>query len=96
LFQITLLIDFENILLPNDLIVVRNYGDDEEDVGESLRGVEDQQGHRIQDGDQSNLEFQSLALNTTRCPGPHCIQIDAQDHTNSNLDFLHMRAKRMR
>jgi hypothetical protein len=38
-FQITLSIDFENILLPNDLIIVRNHGDDEEDFGESFRGM---------------------------------------------------------
>jgi hypothetical protein len=40
-FQITLSIDFENILLHNNLIIVRNHGDDEEDIGESFRGMED-------------------------------------------------------
>ena len=34
------LYDFENKLLPNDLIIVRNHGDDENDVGEGLGGVE--------------------------------------------------------
>jgi hypothetical protein len=91
-----LLIDFENILLPNDLIIVRNHGDDEEDVGESSRGMEDQKGHPIQVGYQSNLEFQSLTSNPTQNPGPHCIQVDTQDHMNSNLDFLHMHERRMR
>jgi hypothetical protein len=40
-------IDFVNILLPNDLIIVRNHGDDEEKVGESFRGMEDQEEHPI-------------------------------------------------
>jgi hypothetical protein len=66
-------------LLSNDLIIVRNYVDDEDDVGEIVRGVEDQQGHPIQVGDQSNSEFHSLSLNLTQSPGPPCIQIDAQD-----------------
>jgi hypothetical protein len=74
-----LLIDFENILIPNDLIIVRNHGDDEYNVGESFRGVEDQQGHPIQVGDQFNSELQSATLNPTRSPKPPCNQIDAQD-----------------
>jgi hypothetical protein len=78
-FQITLSIDFDNIFLPNDLILVRNHGDKEENVGESFRGMEDQQGHPIQVGDQSNLEFQSLTSNPTRSPEPPCNQIDTQD-----------------
>jgi hypothetical protein len=48
---------FENILLPNNLIIARNNGDEEEDIEESFRGVEDQQGHPIQVGDQSNSKF---------------------------------------
>ena len=43
-FQINLSSRFENKLLPNDLIIVRNYGDDDEDVGEEFGGVVDQQG----------------------------------------------------
>ena len=35
-FQINLSSEFENRLLPNDLIIVRNYGDDGEDVGEEF------------------------------------------------------------
>jgi hypothetical protein len=42
--QLTLLIGFENILLPNDLIIIQNHRDDDEDVGEGFGGVEDQQG----------------------------------------------------
>ena len=40
-FQINLSFRFENKLLPNDLIIVRNHGDDEEDVGKEFRGVVD-------------------------------------------------------
>ena len=43
-FQINLSSGFENKLLTNDLIIVRNHGDDEEDVGEEFGGVVDQQG----------------------------------------------------
>jgi hypothetical protein len=78
-FQITLSIDFENILLPNNSIIVRNHGVDEEDIGESFRVMEDQQGHPIQVGNQSNSKLQSLTSNITRSPGPPCIKIDAQN-----------------
>ena len=40
-FQINLSYEFENKLLPNNLIIVRNHGDDEEDVGEEFGGVVD-------------------------------------------------------
>jgi hypothetical protein len=70
---------FENIWLPNDLIIIRNQEDDEEDVGEIFRGIEDQHGHPIQVGDQSNSKFQSLTSNPTRSPGLRCIQIDSHD-----------------
>jgi hypothetical protein len=42
---------------PNNLIIIRNHRDDKEEVGESFRGMEGQQKHRIRVGDQSNLEF---------------------------------------
>ena len=40
----------ENRLLPNDLIVLRNKGEDQQGCGEGLGGMEDQQGHPDQDG----------------------------------------------
>jgi hypothetical protein len=40
-FQITLSIDFNNILIPNNLIIVTNLGDYEEYIGESFRCTED-------------------------------------------------------
>ena len=36
--------DFENSLQPNDLIVLRNKGEDQQGCGEGLGGVEDQRG----------------------------------------------------
>jgi len=51
-FQINLSSRFENKLLPNDLIIVRNHGYDEEDVGEEFEGAVDQQ-------QQPELEAQS-------------------------------------
>ena len=43
LFQINLSCGFENKLLPNNLIIIRNHADDEEDVGEEFGGMVDQQ-----------------------------------------------------
>ena len=36
--------EFENSLLPNDLIILRNIGEDQQGHGEGLGGVEDQRG----------------------------------------------------
>ena len=78
-FQINLSSGFENKLLPNDLIIVRNYGDDEEDVGEEFGGVVDQQGQPIRVGGPIQVEFESASeskssphknqcLGRIRCP----------------------------
>ena len=56
-FQINLSFGFENKLLPNDLIIVRNYGDDDEDVGEEFGGVVDQQGQPSRVGGPIQVEF---------------------------------------
>ena len=58
-FQINLSCGFENKLLPNDLIIVRNHGDDEEDVGEDFGGVVDQQGQPSGVGGPIQVEFES-------------------------------------
>ena len=39
-FRTSVLHNFENRLLPNDLIIVRNHGDDDETDIEGLEGVE--------------------------------------------------------
>ncbi|TVT98683.1 hypothetical protein EJB05_55998, partial [Eragrostis curvula] len=56
---------FENILIPNELIIVRNHGDDEEAAGEVLGGVEGRQEVQI------NFEAQSKSVSSPfRTPGP--------------------------
>ena len=40
-FQVNLSSEFENKLLPNDLIIVRNHANDDEDVGEEFGGMVD-------------------------------------------------------
>ena len=66
-FQINLSSEFENRLLPNDLIIVRNHGDDEEDIGEEFGGVVDE------------LEAQSKSSSSLlRSPGVARTKINAQ------------------
>jgi hypothetical protein len=48
---------FENQLLPNDLIIVRNHGDDEEDERDIRRVLERQGNVHIKLDIQSNSEF---------------------------------------
>ena len=47
--------DYENRLLPNDYIVIRNHGEGQGILGEGLGGVEDQQGHTSQEGGPNQL-----------------------------------------
>ena len=60
-FQINLSFRFENKLLPNNLIIVRNYGDDEEDVGEEFGAVVDQQGQPSGVGGPIQVEFETAS-----------------------------------
>ena len=60
-FQINLSSGFENKLIPNDLIIVRNHGDDEEDVGEEFGGVVDQQGQPSRVGGPIQVKFESAS-----------------------------------
>ena len=77
-FQINLSSGFENKLLPNDLIIVRNHGDDEEDVGEEFGGVVDQQGQPSGVGGQAELEAQSKSSSSLlRIPGTARTKINA-------------------
>jgi hypothetical protein len=69
----------ENRLLPNDLIIVRNHGDDEEDGRGIKRALERQGEAYIKVEIQSNSEFQNLTSSPTRSPGPPRLQIDIQD-----------------
>jgi hypothetical protein len=70
---------FENRLLPNDLIIVRNHGDDEEDERDMKRALERQGDAYIKVEIQSNSEFQSLTMSPTRSLGSSRLQIDVLD-----------------
>jgi hypothetical protein len=59
---------FENQLLPNDLIIVRNHADDEEDEWDIKRALERQGYAHIKVEIQSNSEFQSLTSSPTQSP----------------------------
>ncbi len=43
-FLCSSLYEFENRLLPNDYIVIRNNGEDKETLGEGIRVIKDHQG----------------------------------------------------
>jgi hypothetical protein len=69
----------DNLLLPNDLIIVRNHGDDEEDTKDIKRVLERQGDVNIKVEIQSNLEFQSLTSSSTQSSGPPRLQIYVHD-----------------
>jgi len=48
-------------LLLNDLIVLRNKGEDQQGHEEGLGGVEDQLGHPDQDGGPNRFDFVSVS-----------------------------------
>jgi hypothetical protein len=77
---------FENRLLPNDLIIFRNHGDDEEDEQDIKRALERQGDAHIKVEIQANSESRSLTSSPTRSLGPRCLQIDVQ--YASDLQFL--------
>jgi hypothetical protein len=66
-------------LLSNNLIIVRNHGDEEEDERDIKRKLERQVDTQIKIEIQSNLEFQSLTVSSTRSPQPPRLRIDVQD-----------------
>jgi hypothetical protein len=70
---------FENRLVPNDLIIVRNIRDDEEDKQDIKRVLERQGDAHNKVEIQFNWKFQSLTSSPTRSPGPPRLQIDVQD-----------------
>ncbi|KAK3136654.1 hypothetical protein QOZ80_5BG0440310 [Eleusine coracana subsp. coracana] len=62
----SLYVTFENGLLPNDYIIIRNHGEDQEMMGEGLGDVEDQQGRGSQGGCPTKTDFESvLGLRTS-------------------------------
>jgi hypothetical protein len=70
---------FENWLLPNDLITIRNHGDEEEDEWDINRALERQGDAHIKVDIQSNSEFQSLTSSPTQSPGLPRLQIYVQN-----------------
>jgi hypothetical protein len=72
----------KNRLLPNDLIIVRNHGDDKEDVRDTIDVLESPRDMHKKVEIQTNSKFQSLTLSPTQSLGPPCIQIDAKDAYN--------------
>ena len=53
--------NFENSLLPNDLIVLRNKRKDQQRRRKGLGGVEDQRGRPDQDGGPDRFDFISVS-----------------------------------
>jgi hypothetical protein len=70
---------FENRLLPNNLIIVRKYRDDEENEWDIKRVLERQGDAHIKEEIQSNLGFHSLTSSPTQSTGPPRLQIDIHD-----------------
>jgi hypothetical protein len=66
-------------LLPNDLIIVRNHGDDEEDEWGIKRMLERQGDTHITVEIQSISESLNLTLSPVRSPGPPRLQIDVKN-----------------
>jgi hypothetical protein len=51
----------ESSMLPNDLIILRNEGEDQQGRGKDLGGVEDQRGRPDQDGSPNRFDFVSVS-----------------------------------
>ena len=56
---------FENRLLPNNVILLRNIGDGHEELGERHRGGEDQQGRPTQAGGPVQLKLEPISGSRT-------------------------------
>ena len=52
--------EFENRLLPNDLIILMDEGEDQQRCGDGLGGVEYQRGCPDQDGGPNRFDFISV------------------------------------
>jgi hypothetical protein len=70
---------FENRLLTNDLIIVRNHRDDEKDERDIKRALERQGDVHIKVDIQPNSELQSLTSSPTKSLGPLQLQIHVQN-----------------
>jgi hypothetical protein len=52
---------FESSMLPNDLIILRNEGEDQQGHVKNLGGMEDQRGRPDQDGSPNRFDFISVS-----------------------------------
>jgi hypothetical protein len=78
---------FENQLLPNDLIIVSNHGDDEEDEQDNNWVLERQGDVHINVEIQSKLEILRVQL---RVQDHLSFKLMYRTHTKSDVDVLHM------
>jgi hypothetical protein len=81
----TLYVNIENSILPNDYILLRNKGEDQEGDGEGLRDGGDQQRRRIKLEARARIRLgvqEQAALKRT-----------LRSHTGSVWDVLHMHGK---
>ena len=67
-FLRTLTYAFENRLLPNDYIIIRNQGEDQEMHGEGLGGMEVQQRRANQVGDPIQVDHESNSESRSSLP----------------------------
>jgi hypothetical protein len=77
--------DRENRLLPNDLIVITNQGVDHREHAGYQEGVGEPRKHAQHGGCPSQFRIQESDFESTRSPGPPCLQIDV--HDASDLRF---------
>jgi hypothetical protein len=63
-FLSTSLYDYENRLLPNDYIVIRNNGEGQGMLGDGLGVMEDQQGQASQEGGPNQVGLGSVSRAT--------------------------------
>jgi hypothetical protein len=52
---------FESSMLPNDLVILKNEGEDQQVCGKYLGGMEDQRGRLDQDGSPNRFDFVSVS-----------------------------------
>jgi hypothetical protein len=68
--------NIENRLLPNDLIVLRNQGEEHGGQMEHQEGAREPKRHAREGGEP--IQFELLRSSPTRSPGPPHTQIDVQ------------------
>jgi hypothetical protein len=81
--------DYENRLLLNDYIVIRNHGEGQGILGEGLGGMEDQQGHTSQEGGPNQLTS-GLFLGSR---SQSVLKWTPRSHMDSDLGDLYMDGK---